>query len=612
MLRRDIILHVRIKTVFVLFSLFENIVYCNDCWKSYDVEEHFDVMDKLDEQYAEVKNNYNAMARDNNFDKDMLLKLVKNRGKAERAIHAAQGDENLIPAGINLGGYCMMKLPKSLLFFHRMKLRNNTTFRITSLNSDLGELKMKAHITLNDLHLFGSYDFTNILNKPGILSYDPTFGQVELLLKNVRYKMEGRYRLLKNRLYVELIISEIDLDEVRMMFPNKASSHSVSLERKNIDVFMDRLKVDLDKWLKDYFNDYLMYYVAAEDAEFEKYNQKKTMALNQYADKAINKVIERLGEINANAVYLPTFEIHSMSVAEVSLKDGVLRGLDSIYRRSVTTGTKNNNVRTVDTVVSFSSLKLSYRYEAVLKSGLPPVTGVLTLTADELTAHMALSLTKHPEAVDLSFTFLEQAKPETLTMEGPASRMISNFKYMLEHHIIAIMSNTLMHNIQMLGTLDRCIPLLAPYMEAEVNASHSNEDKKSLPAPNKRTETETTNIDDIIVTTGKNLTEDFDENDKQNILYQEPQEDYKKHYNNWDNSALRSNEELSKEQNGNDKNLNDYNNTDIKPYIPNIILPGLLGNWTDEDKKKFIERKPSYKRSVSRKLEKKQSKRLTT
>ncbi|CAH2243312.1 jg2812 [Pararge aegeria aegeria] len=499
------------------------------------------------------------MARDNNFDKDMLLKLVKNRGKAERAIHAAQGDENLIPAGINLGGYCMMKLPKSLLL------------------------------------VFPFLD-----------------GWMDTFIKKREIQDGGAVPS-----FEEQIIRRADY--FRDRFGRSTDD----------DVFMDRLKVDLDKWLKDYFNDYLMYYVAAEDAEFEKYNQKKTMALNQYADKAINKVIERLGEINANAVYLPTFEIHSMSVAEVSLKDGVLRGLDSIYRRSVTTGTKNNNVRTVDTVVSFSSLKcanydfivhsrsglatgLSYRYEAVLKSGLPPVTGVLTLTADELTAHMALSLTKHPEAVDLSFTFLEQAKPETLTMEGPASRMISNFKYMLEHHIIAIMSNTLMHNIQMLGTLDRCIPLLAPYMEAEVNASHSNEDKKSLPAPNKRTETETTNIDDIIVTTGKNLTEDFDENDKQNILYQEPQEEYKKHYNNWDNSALRSNEELSKEQNGNDKNLNDYNNTDIKPYIPNIILPGLLGNWTEEDKKKFIERKPSYKRSVSRKLEKKQSKRLTT
>lgn len=32
---------------------------------------------------------------------------------------------------------------------------------------------------------------------------------------------------------------------------------------------MDRLKVDLDKWIKDYFNDYLMYFVVAENSEFE-------------------------------------------------------------------------------------------------------------------------------------------------------------------------------------------------------------------------------------------------------------------------------------------------------------------------------------------------------
>ena len=27
--------------------------------------------------------------------------------------------------------------------------------------------------------------------------------------------------------------------------------------------------MDLDKWLKDYFNDYLMYFVVAENSEFE-------------------------------------------------------------------------------------------------------------------------------------------------------------------------------------------------------------------------------------------------------------------------------------------------------------------------------------------------------
>lgn len=47
-------------------------------------------------------------------------------------------------------------------------------------------------------------------------------------------------------------------------------------------------------------------------------------------------------------------------------------------------------------------------------------------------------------------------RPESLTVEGPANRMISNFKYLLERHIIAIMVNALVHNIKMLDSLDRC------------------------------------------------------------------------------------------------------------------------------------------------------------
>lgn len=43
-----------------------------------------------------------------------LQSLLESRGKAVRAVHAA-GEENIIPAGINLGGYCMMVMPKSLL-----------------------------------------------------------------------------------------------------------------------------------------------------------------------------------------------------------------------------------------------------------------------------------------------------------------------------------------------------------------------------------------------------------------------------------------------------------------------------------------------------------------
>ncbi|XP_046966152.1 uncharacterized protein LOC124534384 [Vanessa cardui] len=460
------------------------VVQCkNDCWTSFNAKEHFKIMDALDDRYEKVRRNFQRTVGGQEFDNDMLVAMLKSRGIAERTLHEAQGNQNVIPAGINLGGYCMMKMPKAVLFFHRMKLRNSTVFRITDINNDFANLIMRASINLSDLHLFGSYDLT-IATKPGYLAYEPTFGQVELLLKNVRYKMEGRYRFLKNKLSIELIISEVLIDDILMMYQTKNSTSSVKLHRKNINVFIERLQVDLDKWLKDYFNDYLMYYVAADDEEFLNYNREKILALNNFTDNAINTIIKRIHDIKADAVKLPAFTIFVTNDKEVRLRDGVLRGLDSIYRRAIATGTKDKlleDVRKVDTVVGFSDLKLIYRYDAILKSGLPPVTGILILTADELTAHMGLRLVKSPDTADLSFRFLEQAKPETLTVEGPANRMISNFKYLLERHIIAIMSNTLMHNINMLGTLDKCVPLLPTINEqTEQNPSEENREDNML------------------------------------------------------------------------------------------------------------------------------------
>lgn len=37
------------------------------------------------------------------------------------------------------------------------------------------------------------------------------------LLKNVQYKFEGRYRLLKNRFVIEVILSEMEVDDVLMV-----------------------------------------------------------------------------------------------------------------------------------------------------------------------------------------------------------------------------------------------------------------------------------------------------------------------------------------------------------------------------------------------------------
>lgn len=43
---------------------------------------------------------------------------------------------------------------------------------------------------------------------------------------------------------------------------------------------------------------------------FRKYNREKTKVLNNFADKAIDKVVSRIHEIKANAVRLPSFVIH--------------------------------------------------------------------------------------------------------------------------------------------------------------------------------------------------------------------------------------------------------------------------------------------------------------
>ncbi|CAH2096029.1 unnamed protein product [Euphydryas editha] len=440
------------------------IVCQRHCWTTFDTKENYKILKELDDRYANVRQNFHDTVGGDDFDKEMLMALLKNRGIAERALHDAEGDWTVIPAGINLGGYCMMKLPTSMLFFHRMKLRNNTIFRITELKNDFKNLALHARILLNDLYLFGSYDVTTA-TKPGVLGYEPSFGQVEILLKNVKYTVEGRYRLLKNRLNIEMIVSELHIPEIMMMYRNKNSTEEVQLKEKNIAEFSQKLKADLDKWLKDYFNDYLMHYVVADDKNFEKYNREKTEVLNKFTDKTIDKIVNRIHEIKANAVRLPSFTIYIAHFKEIRLRDGVLRGLDNIYRRAITTANTERDYTfwNVDTVVGFSDLKLIYRYDAILKSGLPPVTGTLILTADELTAHMRLTSVIDSGDTDLSFKFLEQRKPESLIVEGPANRMISNFKLILERHIIAIMSNTLMHNINMLSTISRCVPLLTAY-----------------------------------------------------------------------------------------------------------------------------------------------------
>ncbi|XP_026762011.2 uncharacterized protein LOC113520802 [Galleria mellonella] len=432
-----------------------------NCWLTLNSREHFDTMDELDNAYADTRNSYQQAVGGENFDKEMLDVMIKSRGVADRTKQLA-GSDSKIPAGLNLGGQCMMRIQNSILFFRRLKLRNNTHFHIDYIHNDLLNMQLETRISLNDLHLVGTYERSVTAKDPSILYYTPTFGEVEFLLKDVQYKMEGRYRLVQDRLYLELVMSLIKVNDILMFYTSKtAKSPSLSLQRQNIEEFLDRLKVDLDMWLRDYFNDYLLNFGlagSAANAKFRQYDKKKALILNEYVDTALSLMKRRLHKLKASAVKLPAFSIYSVNGVTLKLTNGRLQGLDSMYRRSVATGAKSEKNRKVDAVIGFSNLKVIYNYNAELTTEAPPLSGQLFLTADDLTARLGIMMVKNSETVDIRFDFLRQVKPESIIVEGPINRMITNFRYLLELHIVAMMSNTMLYQIKLLSTLTRCKP----------------------------------------------------------------------------------------------------------------------------------------------------------
>ncbi|XP_037294549.1 uncharacterized protein LOC115439898 isoform X2 [Manduca sexta] len=462
-----------------------------NCWMSLNAKQYFEIMGEFEEHYEKIRSNYHKQVGAK-LDKEMLQAMLEIRGMAEREIHKAKGNINLIPAGLNLGGYCMMRMKDSILFFHRMKLRNDTHFRINFLQNDLHDMSLTVRLSLHDLHLVGAYERSPTDKDPSILFYAPSYGEIEFLLKNVNYKMEGRLRLLKDRLIIELVISELLIEDILMTYFNKElPGKPLRLRKENLEDFLDRLKTDLDKWLKDYFNDYLMYSTAlsSPNQRFLEAEQERTMLLNEYADGALEVIKNRILRFSGNLIKIPTFTIYGATRMLIRLKDGHLRGLDSLYRRSVATGHDAGKVRKVDFIVGFSNLKVVYKYEAVLPTDTPPISGLLILSADELTARLGLSLVEDPEAVDIDIDFIQQMKPESLTVEGPANRMIANFKHLLEHHIIAIMSNTLIHSIKKLRSLPKCEPQLFQYIELDrkehnvvLNSSEPGDIVKIIPS----------------------------------------------------------------------------------------------------------------------------------
>ncbi|CAH1638319.1 unnamed protein product [Spodoptera littoralis] len=448
-----------------------------NCWMTLNTPHLFKTMDAIDDRYKDIRKKAQKSLMSTEFEQAMLRGFVKSKGAAQREAHRLTHTSWTIPSGINFGGQCMTRMTDSLLFFHRMKLRNNTRFRVTGIHNDISNLVVFINLDLNDLHLQGAYDRTLTDTDPSVLIYAPSFGEVEFLLKNVKYRMEGRYRIIEKHLNIELVTSAISVKEILMTYITQAiESASITVERDTLGAFMDRLQNDLNMWMKDYFNDYLI--TVEIDGidhmkEMVKYDKEKSIALQEYMDESIDLIKARVQKLRAQVIKIPNFTLKSIHGLEIKLYDGALHGLDSMYRRSVATGFKIYGLRKVDAIVGFSSLNVVYKYEAMIPTGIPPLSGELTMTANEMAAHLALTAVVDPETVDLDINFLDAMKPGSLTVEGPANTLISNFKHLLEHEILTLMSTSLKHGIGLLRSLPRCSPSI-PSKLVTVKPSDSN------------------------------------------------------------------------------------------------------------------------------------------
>ncbi|XP_053609959.1 uncharacterized protein LOC128674959 [Plodia interpunctella] len=462
----------------------------SSCWLTLNAKEHFETMEALEKPFEQVRREYDEAQYYDKYDEEILGTLLSDHGGTHRETQKHGNQRRLIPSGLNLGGFSMLRMADSLMFFHRMKLRNDTVFRVNYLSSNFTNMVLTGRLALNDLHLIGSYERVQTTpTAPSTLFYTPSYGEVEFLLRNVVYKMEGRYRLQRDRLFLEMILSElyVPYDGILMMYRKGNSSKEKemkSLQPKHISDFLNRMKTDLDLWLKDFFNEFLLNHppitVPSQEA-FQKYDKERIITLNRYVDEVIGQVTDRLEELDDESVKLPNFSIYAFFGFILDMTDGTLTGLETMYRRSMATNKVEKDVREVDALVSFSSLKVRYSYEVKMTTGAPPLYGSLILTADELTAIMRLHLVKDPPFVDMKMDFLQQIKPESLTVEGSVAGVIANFKHLLELHIVAIMTNTMIDQVKGLKSLVECVPTLFPRLPvAEAEETEKNDDKNRL------------------------------------------------------------------------------------------------------------------------------------
>ncbi|CAG5000955.1 unnamed protein product [Parnassius apollo] len=223
--------------------------------------------------------------------------------------------------------------------------------------------------------------------------------------------MEGRYRILRDKLWIELIASDVAVSDILMMYINKQKENKpFPLQKSFIGRILGLLKTNLDKWFKDYVNDYLTYFAIAGNkasSKFLKYDQEKTIALNKYADYVLDRINKRIERLNATAVDCRNFTITKPNGEEIRLTNGVLLGLDTIHRRSFATCKKDSQLRKVDTVVGFSNLKVYYDYKAVVSTMNVELAGLLVVSVDELITYMRVTLTKDPENFDVIFDSIQ-------------------------------------------------------------------------------------------------------------------------------------------------------------------------------------------------------------
>ncbi|CAK1580457.1 unnamed protein product [Parnassius mnemosyne] len=291
-----------------------------------------------------------------------------------------------------------------------MKLRNNTHFRVNFLHNDLANMVLTVNLSLNDLHIVGAYERMIYYKDWTKLFYAPTFGEVEFLLRNVQYTAEGRYRLLRDKLWIELIVSDLDVSDIVIMFINKQKENKPFPFETNVVGLLNLLKINLDKWLKDYINDNLMYYAGNKaSANFLKYNQEKTIALNEYADYVLEKINKRVHLKGQTVWSAPKFNIKAINGVKIIFHWTKYKNYHRIYRRSFATCKKDGKLRKIDTIVGLSNLEVYIEYEAVTHTG-KVLKEYIVVSVDEIIAHMGVTLTKDPETFEIRLDSIQHIK----------------------------------------------------------------------------------------------------------------------------------------------------------------------------------------------------------